>query len=281
MYYGFKGVFQFIDVESRLYKILIDIAEKNYNKEDYKAAIQELKKLEKYFKNDSTYSSNLDKYKNEFINQQLPEAEKLFDDKKYNEALEAIESVILVVGSSKELSEKKEEFKKAEEEFKKKRKEQLLSKTVSFYDDIQEVTYIAPKGLEPKFVDVKKGKTSFYPRLHISGDYAQLIVTSGFGQDDWVFTEKIIFNLDGERVTWDLEYGERGSEVSGGIYEWVVRGSLLYPHILTDIEKIVNAKDSKMRFQGDRQRDYTITEDDKERFKLFLELFTYYKQFQF
>ena len=93
-----------------------------------------------------------------------------------------------------------------------------------------------------------------------------------------MFTDKIIFNIDGELFDWDVAFGDRQSQVNyGSIAEWVTRHSFDKNELIDQMQKVANGKSVKMRFDGSQgHRDHVVTESKKSNMKLMIELYTYY-----
>jgi hypothetical protein len=98
-----------------------------------------------------------------------------------------------------------------------------------------------------------------------------LVLSIGFQNADWVFTEKIIFNCDGENFAFDDLPDEPTREViwGDGIYEMytiVLTANELVPDLLLKtsfMQSMLAAKTVKVRFDGSRRvADRTLSKKD-------------------
>ncbi|WP_198155026.1 hypothetical protein [Salisediminibacterium beveridgei] len=203
----------------------------------------------------------------------LERVEILLDDGRYQAVLEGLEELLdygVMKSELDEMIDETQETLKAQED---ETKERLQAAITEYYDDVTGDTIYVPEGHSTQYVDIDRNQTSFYPRIVESGSISMFTIVAGFGQDDWVFFDSIIFNADGERFTWDLSYFDRQSEVGGGVFEWYILSELDIPTIMDDLELISSSDEVQVRFQGNGFRDYTLTENDKNKIR---DMFDFY-----
>jgi len=160
-----------------------------------------------------------------------------------------------------------------------KKKNKLLENTTSIYDEMDDVTIIVPKGYSTKYINTNKN-INISPEIRVTKfGLANLIITVGFDQNDWIFTDRVIFKADEEKFEWVIDsLKDRQSQVfMGGIAEWIRKISSLDKDLINQMEKLANAKDAKIRFQGQGYRDHVVRDDEKANLLLFLELYKCYQ----
>ncbi|GEN87200.1 hypothetical protein [Oceanobacillus sojae] len=128
----------------------------------------------------------------------------------------------------------------------------LMDKVEVHYDDFDDVSTIYYQGLN----DVSNDK-HIVPFITTEDNTMTFLV--GFEKEDWLFADNVVFNIDGEKE-------------SIGTFNFdtdILNGSLIREEdTITNIdeeliEKIIDAEEVKMRFEGDKgEIDYTLTEND-------------------
>ncbi|MBB6453693.1 tetratricopeptide (TPR) repeat protein [Salirhabdus euzebyi] len=249
-------------------------------KEEYSNAYTYVKGFTAYFTDDDSYIELLNQYEELYFEQSLAEVEKLKANNELDKAVYQLEQMESELGKKEEIVTLLHETKAQQEEQVKQKREALLSNMNQQYDSMDDITRISPKGIDPFTLNIPQGSFVFFPMIQIAGQdldsgIAAISVVTGFSQDDWVFMEKISFNVDGDRFSWELDYGERGSEVGwGSIYEWVIKNSLVDGNIKGDLEKIANAESVEIRYDGDSSsRDETLSQTQIQQIKDTLELY--------
>ena len=157
---------------------------------------------------------------------------------------------------------------------KKEKKAKLLKKLDSKHDDMYNATYISPKG-----IDKISRKIHLAPYLSVEGSLKTLYIDLGFQEDDWVFFNAIIFNIDGELTTVEVKKSDVQKDTiwGDGIYEYIPLSQSKYANIFKLVEKIVNGNKVKVRFTGDQYyTDYVITKNEKQGLKDIYELYKCY-----
>lgn len=104
-----------------------------------------------------------------------------------------------------------------------------------------------------------------------NGNVQNLRFVIQYEADDWLFIRNMIFNIDGDNVTFIPNNMERDNNY-GRIWEWSDEPASLESSL---IEKIANAKSVKVKFNGDQYYDTrTMSSKQIEAFKQTLD---YYK----
>lgn len=104
-----------------------------------------------------------------------------------------------------------------------------------------------------------------------NGNVQNLRFVIQYEADDWLFIRNMIFNIDGDNVTFIPNDMERDNDY-GRIWEWSDEPASLESSL---VEKIANAKSVKVKFNGDQYYDTrTMSSKQIEAFKQTLD---YYK----
>lgn len=254
-------------------------SESLFQQQKYEEAYNQIKVLENYYANDQTYQSKQKQYLQALYDSKMAAANDLSSKKQYDQAISSLQAIEPYFPDDSVLKQKINEYGEAKTKEREARKKALLAQVTSNYDDMSGITAIVPKGYDSNYVNIS-GSINIEPRITITDlDSAAFNIIAGFKQDDWVFMDKIIFNVDGERFQWDIGFGDRESQVLwGGIAEWTVQRSFFNNDLLDQMQKVVNGKSVKMRFSGrEGFRDHTVTAAEKANIKLFLELYGYYE----
>jgi tetratricopeptide (TPR) repeat protein len=249
------------------------------NKE-YINAIISLNKVDKEDKNYTLAQEKISSYMDSYRDECIKRADEYQQIKDYDNAIKIIEEALEYAKNDPELTQKKAAYLQEQQAIKEEQKQKLLTSTTSAYDDMRDVTIIVPKGYSTRYVNINRTR-NITPEIIVpnNGGVASLIITVGFEQDDWVFTDKIIFKADNEKFEWYLDsLKDRQTQVIwGGVAEWVRKINELDKDLVNQMEKLANANEAKIRFQGQGYRDHVLTQDEKENLKLFLELYYYYE----
>ena len=127
------------------------------------------------------------------------------------------------------------------------------------YDEFDETTWYYPQSA-PQYINRK----AFYPYIgHKDSGSTWLRWLVVYCADDWIFFDKIIINVDGEKYTKTFEYGEieRDNDY-GDVWEYVDMSVSESDKAL--LKKIANSKKTVVRFEGDQYHyDKTITQNEK------------------
>ena len=169
------------------------------------------------------------------------------------------------------------------------RKKELLKKVDSEYDDMTQETTYNYKGYE----DYQKKcayeiyntepyntreKVIFNPLVTNKKDEntADFFMSFWLLRDNWIFFEKMIFNIDGNITEVSKDNIEKYTQVVEDGLVLEVAGLYLqkYPMINALVTDIINGNNVKVRLVGDGKGnvDFTLTDTDKENLKLLFEL---------
>ncbi len=272
-------------------------------KKDYAEGIDNLSKVIKEDPNYNDSEKQITKVLPNVRKQKLAESESAYKANDYEKAIDSISFLVPYFGNDTEINKKLEFYKSehgkaiaAEIQRKENRKQELLAMTTSNYDDMQDETIIVPKGLSTRYVNVD-WDMNIYPQISVEpSGKAGLFIIAGFKQNDWIFFDSVIFNVDGKRFTWDLSgFNNTRREVFwGGIAEWTLRTYLpqetidiaeeynlehkcISGELIEQMTQLSNANIAKMRFQGKGYKDHVLTINEKANLKTFLELYDCYE----
>ncbi|MEH7180518.1 hypothetical protein [Neobacillus vireti] len=245
-----------------------------------KIALEDLKKHEKYLKENDSFNTMIDEYGELYYVESMKNINGYRTNKEYDNAIKELETLKTLIEPTEEIGNLLTEIKGEQEKQKRERREQLLANMSSNYDSMDDLTRIAPRGVNPFVLDIPQGGFIFFPIIQFSGKnmdsgISAISIATGFSQDDWIFMDRISFNVDGERFSWELSFGEADSQVGwGSIYEWVLMNSILKTNLKNDLKKIANAGSVTIRFDGDtNSRDETLSKQQIQQIKDALELY--------
>jgi hypothetical protein len=201
----------------------------------------------------------------------LASAKKFITKKEYEEAKRDLELLIEKHPTSSETIEGEklltnvksliEKIKNEKELAEKQRLANSTKKLISSYDKIEKITWYKDRALHNSF--------AVLPRVYLymgikTGSYPWLRFVIQYYGDDWVFLNKYIIHVDGEKMVL-IPPSQPNREVgsAGSVYE---TNDLL---VTTEIEKIVkaimNSNEAIIRFSGpDKAMDYTVSSLEKK-----------------
>lgn len=135
--------------------------------------------------------------------------------------------------------------------------ESVLENVEINYDDIENLATIYYKGLN----DVSSQN---YIVPYITTKDKDMNILLGFEKDGWLFFDEIIFNIDGE-VEKLYSLDPETSTLGGS----KIRETIIKDYDEELIDKLINAKEVKMRFSGKNgELDYTLTDVDIKALKV-------------
>jgi hypothetical protein len=174
-----------------------------------------------------------------------------------------------------ELMKKEEEEKKAAEKKQRELEAKLkkLEKNFSVKkDEVEGRIFLRNKA----FPVHTNSRSCIFPYIGKSGSHKWLRAQIQYTSDDWLFVERLIFSIDGEKIVKNFSHFDwQRDNGSGGIWEWVDLSADLDMETL--LEKIANSKKTILRFEGRQYyNDLTISASDK---KAILETMEYYRAF--
>lgn len=276
------------DSKSLLLEKTLKKASKLADNQQLKEAFETLKDVEDFYKENKNYQKKLNDYKTLLSDQYIQKAETFAKQNDFKQATVTLNEISKYFDNDSELQNKLNEYKSQAIAQDKRRLNDLLKQVTYMYDDISDTTSIVPEGISTDSVDILEGQVSFYPKITFTGkeiqstdNLANLFLIVGFSQDDWIFFDRIDLKIDDKRLSWDVPFGDKYTEVGwGSIYEWTFRVSLVHTDLIDNLTEIVNSKSTKIRFSGQGFRDYTITDYEKSTLKLFLEIYSIYKNIE-
>lgn len=134
------------------------------------------------------------------------------------------------------------------------------------YDDMEDQYAVVPKGCEPFYVNIDYSR-NIDCKLIVKSGRPLFNLCLGFEQSDWIFMDEIIFDCDGEKFTWNVDYFDRGTDIHGGeIAEWYAvlhnpkaSGSAdKIKNLAPLVEAMTHAETVKVRFNGEGHKDVVI-----------------------
>lgn len=167
-----------------------------------------------------------------------------------------------VLKNAKSVYEQKQ---KAEKEKRGKAALKALNKS---YDKVEGITWY------DKFPQYINTRSYALPFIGVQDDSVFLFVRYNYTGDNWIFWNKLIIVVDGEKIIKTPDYFDitRGNDLD--VWEYLVTDVSE-----TDLEmfkKIVDSKEAIVRFMGDDKRyDLTIKSSDKKTIQTILEAYDY------
>lgn len=268
------------EIKPKLLKIVKEEAVSIKENDSNRRAFIYLKDHLEYFKGNDSFETVMDKYQKAYYQESIQKVNEFRTKNDLDSAVKELETLKNDVNSTSEIEKLLVEIKGEQEKVKKERIEQLLASMDKHYDSMDDITRIAPKGIDPFELNIPKGSFIFFPMIQLSGQdmskgIVAISVVAGFSQDDWIFMDRISFNVDGNRFNWELAFGEAETQVGwGSIYEWVFKNSLGDSNLKNDLQKIANGASVNIRFDGDtNSRDESLSNSQIQQIKDALELY--------
>lgn len=158
----------------------------------------------------------------------------------------------------------------------KKEKEEALSKLSKNFrfnkDEFGERTWVYHNST-PKYTN--KNSIHLYFQKDDNDKASNLRFRVQYEAGDWLFIKSMIFNVDGENITFVPDDMDTDCGYGGRIWEWCDEPASENSEL---VEKIANAKIVKVKFNGSQYYD-TKTMSDKE-LQAFKETYQYFKALQ-
>lgn len=197
----------------------------------------------------------------------LKEGNEHFSNKKYKEALESYQKA-QAINSSPEITKKIESIKT----IKQSQINSLKAYMRTNYDNVENITWIKDK-TSPIYVN----SNGFYLYMGKDKDnYVWLRLKVSYYGNDWIFWKTMIFNIDGQKTSFTLPYGEVKHDNDTMVWEVA---DLPYDNYADLINKVINSKITILRLQGDDHHyDKTITQTEKQALKRVLDYYEATKQ---
>lgn len=132
------------------------------------------------------------------------------------------------------------------------------------HDKFKEITYIKSKNYSG---------SRFYPYIGVKDNgYMYMRLKASFNSSAWVFVEKIIFLIDGEKIEFNPVSQNRDVSLNARVQETF--DTPVDAHIYTLLQKIANStNDIEYRLQGKRTVDFKLKPKEKQIIKETLELY--------
>lgn len=160
-----------------------------------------------------------------------------------------------------------------EAEAKEKEKEAVLSQLTSKTDEVEGITWYQSKK-QPKYINTR---SYVLPYIGQNSSSTWLRLKCNYTGDDWVFFEKIIFVVDGEKYTKYFNYRDIHRDNDAGDV-WEVADFAPDNSDIKMLEAIANSTETIIRFEGDDRRfDMTVKSDDKQGIKDVLTAYEFLK----
>lgn len=177
-----------------------------------------------------------------------------------------------LVGTSEYCSAHKAEMDAKAAAEKEAAKKKALAKLKVKYDEFEETTWYQPQSA-PKYIN----RNAFYPYIGLSDSgHAWLRWKMVYKGDRWIFFEKIIINIDGEKVTKTFSYSEVKRDNNTEVWEYVDIPVTSYD--ISTLKSIAESTKTTIRFEGDeRHYDRQITQNEKNGIKDILAAYEYLK----
>lgn len=143
---------------------------------------------------------------------------------------------------------------------KEKEKNDAIAKLNSNTDKVEGITWYHSK-TEPKYINTR---CYIFPYIGQTSSRTWLRVQCNYTGDNWVFFEKIVFVVDGERYTKTFSYYEIVRDNDHGDV-WEVADFGPTNSDIQMLKDIANSTETIVRFQGDNyHHDFTIGAKDKQ-----------------
>ena len=249
-----------------------------------KKAIEAVNNVPKEYRKKISNIEEFKKVKKEFNQIVVKESEKLISQigevnmEKEHIIVDARKTVNLLLDSSyitnisniEELSKAEKELERIKEQKRTDEFNDVMTRVKKEYDKVDDSTRYKHRNM-PYYVNVR----SYVLPMIAEGTLAILWSYTG---DDWIFWDKVIINIDGEKHTksFDGLFDKPKRDNRAGDV-WEVAHSIVYSTESDDyklLEKIANSKETIVRFQGEKSYDLYVSASDKQAIK---DMFFVYK----
>lgn len=134
-------------------------------------------------------------------------------------------------------------------------------------DKFQQVTFIKPK----------QSTNDFYPYLVIDKGIMYMRLVTNYSGNGWIFMEKAIILIDGEKFTYNLGNTDREVNSGGSVSE--SSDVVVDVQTMDILRKIANSKDLvEIRLTGDKYRDRTFSKKEILKIQNALNLYDEFEQ---
>ncbi len=152
------------------------------------------------------------------------------------------------------------------------------SKFEADHDKVENITWYYPLNM-PEYIDER---SYIIPYIGVQNDNMWICVRYNYTEDDWVFWESLTIVADGEKfVKYVGPFNTVRDNDGGVVWEWyddaLDLNAAMDTKELQNLEKIANAKETIIRFQGDEYSyDLTVSEKDKAMIRDVLAMYSEY-----
>lgn len=268
------------DIKEDLFEEIKKQSKEYYKENRFGIAFNTLKDYEKYFADREEYRKLLSKYEEKYIDMIMEETKTLRKEQNYLDAIQLLKDLRKNIGAKEEINTIIKKVEAEQEKYEKENRDKLLAKMNIQYDSFEDLTRISPKGTNVFVFDIPSNDFIFIPFIQFLGEdidnsFPMISVLTGFTQRDWIFMDQIIFNVDGERFVWEINYRDRSTDVEfGAIYEWVVFTRNSAPLLMDTLRAISKANTVELRFSGATNfRDEKLSDKQKNQIKSIFELY--------
>lgn len=272
----FCGIlFYIININTVYNKALNNFKNKNYKQaydqiNDVYNSWSNYRNVDKYY-SEIKYAYYLDLGDKNFLSKNFNTAYINYKKAKDVKNTDEINKKINISWGEIEKAEKlKQEKLQAEKKVKEAKINNLKNKMRLKYDKVENVTYIQDKTSSPYI-----NSNSFNLFIAKTNTNADLWIRISYTGDNWIFFNKIILNIDGQKNVIPLDYYEVNRDNAyGEVWEFV---NLDYNRYENLINKIINSKTTLIRLTGERYYDKTITNVEKQAMKRVIEYYNLIK----
>lgn len=198
-----------------------------------------------------------------FADAKIAEADAIATEGDLERAAQLLEAANGEIPSDK-LAEKLKEYGRQQDAGK-------LSQTknaLSVYYDTEDKSYrFAPKGLSTRYINLGKNR-NMEPRITADATGAVFVLLFGLQEEEGLYMEEITVDCDGKQYQLHVDFYDRNSQLvfGGGVLEWYTaihtpQSSGLYKRAVNlqpMLEDMIRAKEVRIRFSGDRDREALI-----------------------
>lgn len=237
-------------------------AKELFDKQQYSAAYAYIQKFDLSMLTEEI-TQIADSAASAFADDKIAEADALAAEGDLEGAGQLLETANSEVPSNK-LTKKLREYGRQQEAAKLSQTKDALS---VYYDAENESYRFAPKGLSTRYINLGKSR-NIEPRITADSTGAAFVLLFGLQEDDSIYMEEVTVNCDGTQYQLHVDFYDRNSQLvfGGGVLEWYAaihspQSSSLYKRAVNlkpMVEDMLRAKEVRVRFSGDREREVLI-----------------------
>lgn len=238
-----------------------------------KKAYELLQQSKKVIGNDSEINEQMQNIKNKICDKAVNEANKLVENKQYRKAIKRLKEDINYDVNSKLAALTNEIKYKYLKVYNKERIMDFKNIVNVYYNDSNNNYYISTKPDNPEYINISRDKN--VEAVVVKGPLTAFSLRVGFIQDKWLFFNRVIFDCDGKRTEWSIDYSDKKTQLlyGGEVAEWYTSAYIDIDDEINYIgkikgiddlmEDIKNSKSVTVYFSGDGTKDHLMTEDEK------------------